>query len=414
MKWLKDSDLDEFINVHNYDIRLTKNARWIDQKCTPDVITIISDCILEFLESKNVSEIENVEFTSMDIWRSEYAIENVLNIFKKPNPNAAIARNEYDKFFQQPMELLSYSGVLNKIKKGARNFYKVKSLEMLEYLALRERNCLHFLSKYIEKVLKDSEIFSSFSNFFVKQDKESFTYMKERFIEFTVSNTNINKRLEPSRIFTKVLNPLSYIYNKHGSEKGHMSKDIISYDMLMYNRDNFRDLYSDKPKGMTRKEFAELHNINNKGNQQYFKYLVVKAKRIVRIYNRDFNSSLSELYQENSRNEIATHMHHIFPEATFPKIAYYMENIIALTPTQHLNYAHPLNNTSMINRDYQYLCLIAKTDTIKHSYDFDLGVYDFYKFMIVLRTGLDEEKYLSIEHLDFDNVIKQINISYER
>ena len=70
MKWLKDSDLDEFINVHNYDIRLTKNARWIDQKCTPDVITIISDCILEFLESKNVSEIENVEFTSMDIWRT--------------------------------------------------------------------------------------------------------------------------------------------------------------------------------------------------------------------------------------------------------------------------------------------------------------------------------------------------------
>ena len=37
----------------------------------------------------------------------------------------------------------------------------------------------------------------------------------------------------------------------------------------------------------------------------------------------------------------AAHMHHIFPESIFPEICYYLENIIALTPTQHLNYAHP-------------------------------------------------------------------------
>ena len=37
-----------FLNAHNYDVRISKNARWIDQKCTPDVISIIADCILEY------------------------------------------------------------------------------------------------------------------------------------------------------------------------------------------------------------------------------------------------------------------------------------------------------------------------------------------------------------------------------
>ena len=40
----------DFLNKYNYDIRQSKNARWIDQKCTPDVISIIADCILEYTE----------------------------------------------------------------------------------------------------------------------------------------------------------------------------------------------------------------------------------------------------------------------------------------------------------------------------------------------------------------------------
>ena len=57
-------------------------------------------------------------------------------------------------------------------------------------------------------------------------------------------------------------------------------------------------------------------------------------------------------------------MHHIFPEADYPEIGSYLENIIALTPTQHLNYAHPNGHTQEIDEQYQHLLLLAKADRI--------------------------------------------------
>lgn len=414
MKWLKKEDIDEFFKGKNYDIRLSKNARWIDQKCTPDVLTIVADCIIFYCETNKRDSLTEVIFSSMDIWHFDYTVQNVLSIFKKPNPNEKIARNEYDKFFQQPMELLAYAGILIKLKKGSRNFYKIGDIDMLNHLALRERNSLDFLYAYIKKVLSDSGIYSNFNDFFKNPCKRTFESMKANFIDFTIANTKITKSLEPRRIFTKIINPLAYFHNTFGSEKGHISKDIVSYDMLMYNRDNFRDLYADKPKGMTRKEYAEIHNIHSTENIKYYKYLSIKAKRMVREFNNDVNHGYTELPQKNHEFEKATHMHHIFSEADFPEISFYVENIIALTPTQHLNHAHPNGNTNLIDPDFQYLCLLAKTDVIKHSYDYGLGVYDFYQFMKVLNIGLEDDKYLEIENLNFDEVIKQINLSYAK
>ena len=34
----------KFLNHFDYDVRKTRDARWIDQKYTYDVISIISDC----------------------------------------------------------------------------------------------------------------------------------------------------------------------------------------------------------------------------------------------------------------------------------------------------------------------------------------------------------------------------------
>ena len=62
----------------NYDIRKSGDAKWIDQKCTYDVLSIIADCINEHLE---ISDVE--EFTVSDIWYSDYARENVISIFFK-------------------------------------------------------------------------------------------------------------------------------------------------------------------------------------------------------------------------------------------------------------------------------------------------------------------------------------------
>ena len=184
-------EINEFCNQYDYDLRLSGNGRWIDQKCASDVVTVIADCIYNYgLEHKGEF------FSSMDIWHYQYAIDNIEAIFKKPGVESKSAKNEYDKFFQQPMEMLANAGVLIKEKSGNRNFYKINREDILEYIALRERNALSFLQIYIEKVLKDSGIFHLFETFFKLQSKDSYKDMKEGYSRFIINNTNIIHSLE--------------------------------------------------------------------------------------------------------------------------------------------------------------------------------------------------------------------------
>ncbi|WFQ93196.1 restriction endonuclease [Mycoplasma feriruminatoris] len=98
----------EFVNQYDYDIRKTKNARWIDQKCTFDVLSLVADCIVEYCKNNN-------QFTIRDIWYSDYAANNVIEIFSKPDPKSKF-KNEYDKYFSQPIKLLEYSKILGSKK----------------------------------------------------------------------------------------------------------------------------------------------------------------------------------------------------------------------------------------------------------------------------------------------------------
>ena len=126
---------------------------------------------------------------------------------------------------------------------------------------MRERNALFFLKTYIEKVLRDSGIYPYFEAFFQAPTKDNYLDVKDAFSSFMIRNTKINGAVECNRIFIKVINPLAYFGNSRGTEKGRLSKQIITYDMLMYNRNNFRDVYADKPKGITRKEYAAAHPV---------------------------------------------------------------------------------------------------------------------------------------------------------
>jgi hypothetical protein len=190
VKWIKESYITDFLASRNYDVRVFGNARWIDQKCAADVVTIIADCISQYAEKQ-----PNIVFASMDVWHSAYTVANVESIFKKPNPDEKNARNEYDKFFQQPMEMLAYAGVLRKVKKtekGGRNFYQIADAALLDFLAVRERNALIFLNAYITKVLTDSGLIEAFETFFDKQTKDAYRDVKEIFSRFTIANTKIN------------------------------------------------------------------------------------------------------------------------------------------------------------------------------------------------------------------------------
>lgn len=405
MNWLTEEQIIKFMDHYNYDIGKSHNARWIDQKCTPDVLCIIADCILEFSNSSSEKW-----FSSLDIWHNEYTINNVESIFKKPNPDESKARNEYDKFFQQPMELFANAGVLWKEKRGNRNYYKLWNKQLLEYISVREMNALKFLNLYNEKVLSDSGIYPYFEKFFTKPSPENFNEMKREFGRVTVFNTPINTAVECNRIFTKVLNPMSFMRNTYGAERGYVSKGKITKDMLMYNRLNFRDIYADKPKEMTRNEY--LNSVGYKPNGNLIIYQTNKAKKLLRSFNDAFRNGLSEISDKFAEG-IAIHMHHIFPVNQYEELSGYVENIIALTPGQHFSEAHPNGSTKLVDKGFQQICLLAKADNIEENIKFGKEViYSFDDFIYVLTIGLEDDKFSDIDEMDFKEVIRLINMDY--
>ena len=314
-------------------------------------------------------------FQSPDIWHTDYAIENVHKLFSKPAPTDKSTIDEYNKFFRQPLKMLAAAGVLreNGKKKNTIQF-SVENEAVLEYLSLRERNCLDFLCSYITKTLKDSGLWDAFASFFDVQTKENFKNAKDKFRDFCWEYTpiSIGKKDEPDRIFTKVINPLAVLYKKRGAVNGVLSKKIITLEDIKYNRTNFRD--KDKEKNVSRQQ-AQLVD---KAVDVVYDYNVEKAKRRLHKFNDTFNNGRSEITDALSIGHLATHMHHIFPKNEFPVIAGYVENLIALTPGQHLQKAHPAGKTQVIDKDYQYICLMNKTENIRRNIleDFGEPLYD--------------------------------------
>lgn len=407
MRGFTKLDIHDFLNQYDYDIRKSGDARWIDQKCTMDVVSLIADCILQF-----VGEDKSQEFTVNDIWHNEYTVENVQQIFSKPNPDEE-APNEYDKYFGQPMKLLAYSKILNCKRRGNTNYYTINDYELLEFISIRERNAFMFLCSYIEKVLKDSDLFSCFDEFYQNPNRDTYRNVKETFSNFTIKYTRINGKVECNRIFIKVLNPLACQYKTQGTVRGRLSKDIITLDMIAYNQRNWRDLYSQKPKGVTREDYAKT--LPEKDEDEMTIYKINKAKNFLRKYNNKYNNGKTELVEENQSNDLATQMHHIFPVSYYPEIGDYLENLIALTPTQHLNYAHPNNNTQYIDKVYQYYCLIAKTAKIKENLMSEElpTIYSFDDYIYVLNIGLDTDEFDKIKKMDFDSILRLIEEFYE-
>lgn len=376
------------------DVRKSGDARFMDQKVTPDVLSFIGECILNLQNGK-------ATFTVKDIWNSDYFKKNIKAIFSKPSPKNTAAKHEYDKFIQQPLKMLAYSGVLSSKKEGVTNVYMIKERDMLEYISIKERNAFIFLYYYLTKVLTDSDIIGHFEAFRNNQSKENFRLLKQKFIKFIRGNTLINTDIEIRRIFPKVLNVYSVYHNIKGTESGRLSKNNFTFSDLMYNDVNFRDL--GKEKNLTRKEAAPYINAVRKQQKEYNNYLIEKAKRII-----DKKYEFSEI-RDTYGTGTAVHVHHIFPSSEFPQIAHFLENLIKLTAAQHLEHAHPKGNTQAINSDYQCVCLIAKSDNIEKSLDLGEFIYSKNDFIYVINTGL---KASLGQDLNFDQIRLQINRIY--
>lgn len=358
-------EINELLSSKNYDIRKSHNARFIDQKCTPDVISFISDCIL------NLSIETNKTFTFNDIFENQYFIKHTQMIFNKPAPTNEHTSNEYDKFINQPLRMLDYAGVLSSTKIGLKYVYKVEKPEILEFLALRDKNAYEFLILYLKKLLEDSGLWKIFDNFLRIPTKDNFTLLKSSYEKFIIGNTPINQSTEVRRIFTKILNPLSVSKFTLGTKSGNLSKFNINYSDLMYNQINFRDI--NKTKNITREE-AESEK---KQSTDYNVFLVQKAKAFIKKLH--LNSEVKDKLFGKT-----THIHHIFPKSEFPHISDFLENLIALTAGQHLQLAHPNGKTSIIDKTYQCVCLNSKLKSIKESKSL---FYRKENFITVLNTG---------------------------
>ena len=390
-------EISKYLNQFDLDVRKSGDARFMDQKCTPDVVCFIADCLMNLNPQG--------EFTVQDVWDMQYFIKSASAIFGKPNPKNASARHEYDKFIQQPLRMLAYAHILGIEKRGNANYYTIENVNVLEYIATKERNAFNFLYIYITKVLGDSNMLKPFESFKEKCQKGNVTQLdykdlKDRYTKFIIGNTAINGEIEVYRIFTKVINVYAAENGIQGTERGFLSKDIIAFSDLMYNRKNWRDV--DKAKAITRQEAATAEE--REQQEAYDSYQVTKAMNLLRKIQID-----TEVHDQYGNGE-ATQVHHIFPKSEFPQIAHYLENLIKLTATQHYTKAHPSNNTQVINRDYQLVCLIAKSNTIEKS----LRMYGdkYYRkesFIVVINVGLNRDLSMS---LNFEEIRSQLRYIY--
>lgn len=388
--------MGDFLKQHfeQIDLDIRKKAsgysRFMDQKVTPDVLSFIADCILNFLGGKGTG----TTFVISDIWKFPYFVKNTIAVFGKPSPENETAESEYDKFIAQPLKTLAFAKILEERKVGRKNTYTVLQPNILEYISQNERNAWYFLVVYITKVLSDSGFIDKLESYKTKAGKnilkaDDFEALKNDFQSFVRGYTEINGDTEINRIFPKVLNPYSAFYQIPGTEKGHMTSGRFIYPDLMYNRENFRDIGKDKTlsREEVRKEVTEQPEV--------IVYRVQKAKNIIKRHHT--SSEVRDSFSVGS----ATQVHHIFPEHEFPEISDYVENLILLTPQQHNTRAHPENKTQTIDPEYQKECLLSKIDSIATSISRGDNLYARERFIHVVNIGykLDLSTTISLEEL---------------
>jgi hypothetical protein len=380
-------EIRNLLESQELDVRETHFSRFTDQKCTPDVVSFLADCIGKFIEND-----PNREFSVMDIWKNEYTVDNTVDIFNKPSPINKSAISEYNKFFGQPMRLLDYAGILVSRKEGTTFKYRCVRPDILEFISLKSANAFDFLFVYLEKVLKDSGFLEKIIQYKENQNKDSLQHVKDEFITFMQSNTPITEVLEPRRIFPKILNIFAVKWKMKGIEKGYISTNEFYRSDLMYNRINWRDA-GDKNKRNTRNEaFALIEQFPRAAE-----YEIGKAKKLI----EKIHGKISEIHDEWANGE-ATQKHHIFTKSEYPEFAADAENLIILTPTQHYTKAHPGNNTNKIDKEYQKLMLIAKSHSIENN---ELH-YSKEKFIEILNVGLG----LKLpENSSFDEIRKKLS-----
>lgn len=395
---MKGINVDEFLDkfqASDFDVRVTHDARYVDQKCTPDIVCFIADCIVG-------TSCANKRFTVNDLWDEKYFSENCRVIFGKPSPEDPSARNEYNKVLSQPLKLLAYAHVLEVEKRKRELVFHVADMDMLDFISMRERNAYNFMYSFFMRIARNSGIMRFFEEY--KENcssnaKSARAVIYEKYHRFISGNTPSKSKTDVDRIFHKVFNVFAF----HEMLPGSQGRPLSLND-LMYNKVNMRDI-NRKEKNLTRSEGKKVM-VETINERYYINYQVNKAIRMV----REKQGTVSEVKDELAMG-VATEVHHIFPKSEYPELASYFENLILLTSSQHRQKAHPNSKFQLVDKEYQLICLMAKSKTIEdYIHEHGETFYTKKSFVYVVNTGT--HNHLLDENDSFMDIRKYIHNAY--
>ncbi|SDU77956.1 hypothetical protein SAMN04489737_0256 [Arcanobacterium phocae] len=354
-------------------------ARWYDQKVLPGNLAIIAQAV----DLLDINQSDDGWFTRFQVQKSNSLNFVLEREYGKPSLDNENAANEYDKLISQNLSVLACAGVLES-QSGKCRRYRVRNKPVLVKLSGNESVCRVFLIKYIRWSLENFNWWQNIENYINGQHtNDDMQTLKRAFCALMVEQ-GLGSRgakdpcVEASRIFSKVINLIAYQYMVPGVERGKVMKQPPSSYDLTYNRPNFRDYRTGKPKNKTRKEYYQILENQAVGQRQT---ILNSAKKKV----RDYHAGISEVGDTTGIK--ASHIHHIFPASQFPALKDTLENLIALTPGQHLGEAHPNGNTTIVDPMFQRICLARKLESIKTSVDIGDGMYSYENFSQVLKEG---------------------------
>ncbi|MFA5080844.1 MAG: hypothetical protein WC472_04470 [Candidatus Paceibacterota bacterium] len=346
-----------------------------EQKITPDLIWCVSHVVLNLIGND-----QSRVFTDKDIRESLVFNSLMRDYFSKaPQENA---ENEYNKVSSYQLGILAFAGILDQVAERPKK-YQVNNAEVLKFIAVNDFNASSFLCEYTEKFISDNGLSEVFENYRQNPNQDNYLKAKEAYWNWAKTHTAVkgDDRRHTYRVFNKLFNIFCYKNRLPGEDASNITSGPCPYSFLIYNRTNFRD--KDMPSGMTRQQYQEevLSEIEQDG---VVETLLQKVKDLVKI--RHGNDSEIRDHSFNYVTNSGVHVHHILPRHSYPQYSLSKENLISLTPGQHLSLAHVEANTRTINSEFQKVCLKKKFEHIKTSVESNDGFYDLKEFIKILNT----------------------------
>jgi hypothetical protein len=361
-------------------VKTPKQGVHYEQKTTPDLIWCVSSAVYDL-----VKDDPDKVLSDADVRSSQTFCTLMQEFFSKPAPTDDKTRNEYNKVSSYQLGVLAYAGILEQLTTRPKT-YKVANFEAIQFMASNDFNASRFLLEYTDKFIADNGLQEVFFNYQQNPNQANYLLAKEAYWNWAVINTAVKgtDRKHSYRVFNKMFNVFCYKHKIPGQDASNIITGPCPYSFLIYNRDNFRD--KDMPSGMTRQQyFEEVLSLIDTGG--VVETLLQKVKEAIKKrHGNDSEIKSSEFgYAENS----GVHVHHILPRHSYPEFSLTKENLIALTPGQHLSHAHIEANTRSINPEFQIVCIKQKFLQLKSSIKSDDKFYSLTNFIEVVNTCFD-------------------------